>query len=295
MSQARTILIAAGEEITRGNIASLLISLGYNVLQAIDGTSAIKVVQEHHVDMAIFDHAMTPMGGFDFARYVLGANLQINMVLMVDEGTSDLLNVGGSLKISHFLNKPINPKRLTDLVQRTLKPVPDDIIDPLHYAVKTKNHTPEDLMDYAIKLATRNAEIGHGGPYAAVVADPDGRIVGEGVNLSSSRFDPVAHAEVMAIRQATTRLQQPHLEGCSIFCTSEPTMIGQALINSVVLSNIYLGLTHEDIRALRADEPDMAHHGPQKPAAKIIRLGYDDAKSMFQAWQHGQAQKKSKK
>ena len=44
-------------------------------------------------------------------------------------------------------------------------------------------------------------ELGHGGPFGAVIVR-DGAIVGEGWNEVLSSNDPTAHAEVVAIRRA---------------------------------------------------------------------------------------------
>ena len=63
----------------------------------------------------------------------------------------------------------------------------------------------EDFMRQAIAASRRGMAGGAGGPFGAVVV-LDGKVVAEGVNQVTSTNDPTAHAEVVAIREAATRL-----------------------------------------------------------------------------------------
>jgi tRNA(Arg) A34 adenosine deaminase TadA len=117
--------------------------------------------------------------------------------------------------------------------------------------VKSQNFSTEDLMRRALELAEENVLSGKGGPYGAVVADSQGKIVGTGVNGIASRADPIAHAEVMAIRQACDRLGTDDLSACVLYVSSEPTSVGQALIKSVGIKQVYFGLSHADVHRVR--------------------------------------------
>jgi len=61
------------------------------------------------------------------------------------------------------------------------------------------------FMRQAIELSIENVRSGKGGPFAALVVK-DGQVVGVGTNLVTSTFDPTAHAEVVAIREACRAL-----------------------------------------------------------------------------------------
>lgn len=66
---------------------------------------------------------------------------------------------------------------------------------------------PEERMDLANELADRNWRAGHGGPFAAVVADRDsGELLSVGVNLVLGSGLSSMHAEVVAIALAQQRL-----------------------------------------------------------------------------------------
>ena len=131
-------------------------------------------------------------------------------------------------------------------------------------------------MDQVIEMAGKNAADKKGGPFAAIVADSAGVILGVGKNSFSSRFDPIAHAEIMAIRQAAEKLGRADLSDCALYCSSEPTMMAKALIASVGIKTVYYGLSHENIRTIR---PDMAQSSTDQ--AEYIQLHAEQALEMF--------------
>ena len=77
-----------------------------------------------------------------------------------------------------------------------------------------------DLIKRTIDLTLRNVEDG-GRPFACVIMR-GGEIVAESPNLVVQTNDPTAHAEVVAIREACTKLGTPDLEGCDIYVLAHP-------------------------------------------------------------------------
>ncbi|QOL34996.1 hypothetical protein BL8807_03720 [Bifidobacterium lemurum] len=61
--------------------------------------------------------------------------------------------------------------------------------------------TPQDAMRQALDLARQAARSGDV-PVGAVVLDSDGRIIGRGYNTREAQGDPLAHAEILAMREA---------------------------------------------------------------------------------------------
>jgi guanine deaminase len=78
-----------------------------------------------------------------------------------------------------------------------------------------------ELMAKAIQLSRESMNSLHGGPFAAVIVK-DGGIISEGTNSVTAWNDPTAHAEIVAIRRACTKLQSFQLAGCEIYSTCEP-------------------------------------------------------------------------
>ncbi|WP_052868540.1 nucleoside deaminase [Streptomyces niger] len=75
-------------------------------------------------------------------------------------------------------------------------------------------------MQEAIQLATTSVANG-GGPFGALVAK-DGEVVATGNNQVTATLDPVAHAEVTALRAACRELNTFSLEGCTLVTSCEP-------------------------------------------------------------------------
>jgi len=91
-----------------------------------------------------------------------------------------------------------------------------------------------DAMRRALALADAAAS-DDDVPVGAVVLDAAGEVIGEGRNLREVTHDPTAHAEVVALRQAATRLGSWHLAGCTLVVTLEPcTMCAGAIVLSRV-------------------------------------------------------------
>jgi guanine deaminase len=78
-----------------------------------------------------------------------------------------------------------------------------------------------ELMAKAIQLSRESMNSGNGGPFAALVVK-DGQIISEGTNSVTAWNDPTAHAEIVAIRRACTKLETFQLTGCEIYSTCEP-------------------------------------------------------------------------
>jgi tRNA(adenine34) deaminase len=91
----------------------------------------------------------------------------------------------------------------------------------------------EIWMREALAEARRAADIGDV-PIGAVIVR-DGEVIGRGHNRREADQDPLAHAEVLAIRQAAERVGSWRLTGCTMYVTLEPcAMCAGALVNSRV-------------------------------------------------------------
>jgi tRNA(adenine34) deaminase len=79
---------------------------------------------------------------------------------------------------------------------------------------------PEVFMRRAIELAKEAAKLGEV-PVAAVIVK-DNKIIAEAHNRRELDKDPIAHAEVLAIKEAAKHIGDWRLEGCAMFVTLEP-------------------------------------------------------------------------
>jgi tRNA(adenine34) deaminase len=93
-------------------------------------------------------------------------------------------------------------------------------------------------MTEALAEARRAAGIGEV-PIGAVVVR-EGEVLGRGHNRRETDGDPLAHAEILAIRQAAVAIGGWRLSGCSMYVTLEPcAMCAGALVNSRVERLVY--------------------------------------------------------
>ncbi|WP_437435899.1 tRNA adenosine(34) deaminase TadA [Paenibacillus larvae] len=93
-------------------------------------------------------------------------------------------------------------------------------------------------MQEAISEALK-AETIHEVPIGAVIVH-EGRIIGRGHNLRETSMDPTAHAEMIAIREASEYLRAWRLLNCTLYVTLEPCpMCAGAIVQSRILRVVY--------------------------------------------------------
>ncbi len=93
-------------------------------------------------------------------------------------------------------------------------------------------------MQEALKLAKKADALGEVPIGALVVCD--GQIVGQGYNRREIDHDPLAHAELLAIQEASKTLGRWRLTGCTLYVTLEPCpMCAGALVNSRIDRLVY--------------------------------------------------------
>lgn len=76
-------------------------------------------------------------------------------------------------------------------------------------------------MQQALEQADVAAQAGDV-PVGAVVVGPDNQLLAAACNRREQDRDPTAHAEILALRQASQRLGTWHLNQCTLYVTLEP-------------------------------------------------------------------------
>jgi tRNA(adenine34) deaminase len=68
----------------------------------------------------------------------------------------------------------------------------------------------------------------------------DGHVIGRGYNSPISRFDPTAHAEMLALREAGLSVRNYRLPKATLYVTMEPCiMCAGALVNARVAKLVF--------------------------------------------------------
>jgi tRNA(Arg) A34 adenosine deaminase TadA len=110
---------------------------------------------------------------------------------------------------------------------------------------------PDDaaLMTAAIRVALASILRTSGGPFAAIVATAERRVVSLGYNSVVPSHDPTAHAEVLAIRGAGTLRGTHSLRGLQLFSTCEPCVMCAGAIHWAGLSEVIAAARRADAEA----------------------------------------------
>ena len=107
----------------------------------------------------------------------------------------------------------------------------------------------EELMRLALDVARIAPQTGDI-PVGAIVINSDGVVVGKGFNEREANNDPTAHAEIVAIRSAATRLQKSRLDGCTLIVTLEPCAMCAGAIAQSRISKVVFGAWDEKAGAV---------------------------------------------
>ena len=87
-------------------------------------------------------------------------------------------------------------------------------------------------------------------PVGAIVINKDGVVVGKASNEREANNDPTAHAEIVAIRNAASRLQNSRLDGCTLIVTLEPCAMCAGAIAQSRNSHVIFGAWDEKAGAV---------------------------------------------
>jgi len=99
---------------------------------------------------------------------------------------------------------------------------------------------PSALMLMAIEQAMLADAAGEVPIGCVVFHEPTQRVIGHGHNRRQTDHDPTAHAEIIAMRQASAALQSWRLEDCILAVTLEPCpMCAGAIVQARIPKLIY--------------------------------------------------------
>ena len=104
-------------------------------------------------------------------------------------------------------------------------------------------------------------------PVGAVVSGPDGEILAADGNRALEHRDPTAHAELLVIRAAASRLGSERLGGCDLHVTLEPCAMCAAAISFARIRRLYYGATDPKHGAVESGPrfytQPTCHHAPE--------------------------------
>ena len=103
-------------------VASMLQATGIRkIYQAADGASALNLVRDHPIDLAIVDFNMAPVDGVSFTRQVRNdprsPNPYLPIIMMTGHSALRLVTEARDAGINEFLAKPLTARSLMDRIQ----------------------------------------------------------------------------------------------------------------------------------------------------------------------------------
>ena len=142
------------------------------------------------------------------------------------------------------------------------------------------------FMQAAIDMARHGMTGNKGGPFGCIIVKGD-HIIGKGCNCVASHFDPTAHAEVVAIRDACINLKSFQLTGCEVYTSCEPCPMCMGAIYWARPERVYYAGTRYD--AANAGFDDSAIYEElvlpfAERKIQMLQLSQEKAVELFGEW-----------
>jgi len=100
-----------------------------------------------------------------------------------------------------------------------------------------------DTTYMALALEEARAAAGEGEVPIGAVVVCEGAVVARAHNRRESDFDPTAHAELLAIREAARRLGRWRLSDCTVYVTLEPCPMCAGAMHQARIERLVYGAT----------------------------------------------------
>lgn len=143
------------------------------------------------------------------------------------------------------------------------------------------------LMKIALEEAERGSAGNEGGPFGAVISKK-GEIIARGHNEVIKTNDPTAHAEMVAIRRASTVLGRFDLSDCELHTSCEPCPMCLSAIYWSRIPVVYYGCTKEDAADIGFDDNAIyeyiRHPEQHQDELRMIPLDREECLRSFTAW-----------
>ena len=145
-------------------------------------------------------------------------------------------------------------------------------------------------MNEFMKLAIDEAILGmgnnDGGPFGAVIVR-NGKIISFAHNEVVKTNDPTAHAEVVAIRKASSKLSRFDLSDCEIYSSCEPCPMCFAAIHWAKIKKLYYGSTKEDAANVNFDDKyiyDVIKGTAKELQVEVLQINRKESLEPFKKW-----------
>ncbi|MGO9097449.1 MAG: response regulator [Bryobacteraceae bacterium] len=117
-----TILVVDDEAPVREVVLGTLERYGYRVLEARDGSEAVRVFEEHagEIGLVLLDLTMPVVGGDEVIGALKARRAGVSVIVMSGYGESEVAEKFAGQDVSGFLQKPFTAARLAEVVKKAL-------------------------------------------------------------------------------------------------------------------------------------------------------------------------------
>lgn len=152
---------------------------------------------------------------------------------------------------------------------------------------KRLNEDDVRFMRMAMDACRVGVDVGQT-PFGACIVR-DGQVLACTYNHVWAEHDPTAHAEVQAIRMACRDAGEVHLEGATIYSTTEPCPMCFAAIHWARIGRIVFGGSIEDAKMYGFNEMAVSNESLKAQANLKVEVCphflRNDALKLFEYWQ----------
>lgn len=115
-----SVLVVDDEPLIRDIVVLYLEREGHHVLEAADGESARRLVQQHNPDLVVLDVMLPGIDGLDVCRWIRGRS-DTPVILLTARGEETDRIIGLELGADDYVVKPFSPRELVVRVRNILK------------------------------------------------------------------------------------------------------------------------------------------------------------------------------
>lgn len=144
-----------------------------------------------------------------------------------------------------------------------------------------------EFLALALEEARAGIESDDGGPFGAVIVR-EGVVISKAHNEVLRRNDPTAHAEILAIREASAILGSFDLSTCEIYSTSEPCPMCFAAIFWARIRRLVYGTTREDVAGIGFDDGliyDVIRGEAELEQMELMSLDREGCRVVLEEWE----------
>jgi signal transduction histidine kinase len=216
-----TLLVVDDEDGARQSLR-MVFKDDYDLLMAEDGPTAIKLAQDHPIDVAVLDIRMAGMSGIEVLERLRYVNPDIEAIMITAYETTDTIRQALRLRASDYINKPFEIATIRAAVSQAMQR--RTLESEIHSSAEKIQQLLAELQNQRIEeqIAKTRGDI-----YASIIHDINGplTVICGFVQVLNRRFNQASRLDVADLEFIRERLN----------------IIGRQTSNCIEISRRYLG------------------------------------------------------